>query len=1194
MTQAYADEFFGRGIADVDPLTDALIHLEEERQKRRIILIPSESYVPQSVREAMGSVFANVYAEGSPPSQMVGNEQDLLADLTQQLAYYGRYAGCRFHEGADYVQLVEALAQRRAAACFANDRVRADDIHVNVQPLSVAAANAAVYDALMSPGDTLMGMDPFQGGRLTHASALNVSGKQYKVVSYGAGDDGRLDYGRIGELAAQYRPRVIVTGHASYPWAPDLLAFREIADRVGAYLVADMAGAAGMAIAGVYPNPVGIADVVRFATHKTLCGPRGACIMTTDPALAPKIDRAVLPGLQGGPHAKFAATCVAFEIARSEAFHALQRGIVENARALARAFTALGVDLAYGGTDTHLLLLDLKSIEQPSGEPLYGQVVAHILDLAGIVVTKGAIPGDAIAALATGIQVGSPWVTERGMGPDEMEALAACIVRTVKGIVPFTYQGMTHPLPRGKIDLHLLEGVKRDVEALADSAKVEIERSGSDYPRDTLRPSELDLRAPRFAPGAASPDGCVLDDEGADLVDLSDLGVARVSGWRAGSLLQDLCTVDILGLAVGQGTRGYLLDGTGRVIDDVAVWREPRDERGRDSYLLFTNPENSGETLSWVRGLSDGYILFDQADVWRKVRGPANVQLIAEGEGERTAIAVRGAGAPAILRRVLGSNCALPAWRRALVVRYDDRPIAVAADSYAPGEPPWYVLWGTPDVLRLLWDALADAGASPLPAPRARHVLRERAGLPAQWRAEHEGREAVRYAQRTPHMFDLSKPYFVGQSHLASPAPGEPRPAFSWAAPDDAPLQRTVLYAEHERLGAKLVPFAGWEMAVWYTSVSDEHSAVRHAAGLFDVAHMGTIEVSGPHVAAFLDLVTVNYVRLLEDGESQYSALLDPAGQVLDDIIVYRRRRDQYLVVVNAANFDQDWAWLNAVNGNRVPIDAARPWVRVHSPAVLRDLRDPASGADQLVDIALQGPKAFEVLLACGVAPDLRARLARLARTCILEGAVGGIDAILSRTGYTGERVGYELYVHPDRAVALWRALLDAGKPLGLLPCGLAARDSLRIEAGLPLYGHELGGPLAITLTEAGFGAYVKYHKPFFVGRAPYKAYNDSITRQLVRFAIDERGVRAVRGGEHGEPVVNRRGRVIGRVTSCAVIGERQIGLALVEDRYTDAGTELYIYPEARRAAAKTPDAFEVGDTVALPVQATVLPRFPR
>jgi glycine cleavage system T protein len=1276
LTASYADQFFGADIHDVDPLTDTLIRLEEERQRRRIILIPSESYVPQSVRQGLGSVFTNIYAEGYPPSQMVGDDEELLADLSQQLAYYRRYADRRFYKGADYVHFVEALAQRRAAACFANDRAPADRIHVNVQPLSGAAANLSVYDALMAPGDVLMGMDLFQGGHLTHGSEFNVSGKQYQVVSYGVDDDGRLDYEQIRALAEAHRPKVIVAGYTSYPWAPDFAAFREIADAVGAYLMADIAHPAGMAIAGVYPNPVGVADVVVFTTHKTLCGPRGACILTTDQELARKIDQAVFPGLQGGPHTnKFAAMCVAFEIARTDAFRALQRAIVDNAQALAQGLTSRGLCLAYGGTDTHLLLLDLrKSVQHPIGEPLYGEVMARILDLAGIVVNKNTIPGDTVTALATGIRMGTPWVTERGMGAGEVDRLADCIARLVHGVVPFTYQGMSHPLPRGKIDLDLLEEVKQEVDELACGAKVEIERGGTVYPHFCVYPGEGAVHAPYLG---ATPTQPPLQGEGltppprrgsemparagsrggVTLIDTSDLGIIQVSGWRAQPFLHDLCTANVAGLDVGEGTRGFFLDRHGNVIDDVAIWRDPRDARGRDRYLLFANPEHAGDVLAWLRAVSDGYVLFDVQDVWRKVRGPATVELLSATEAQdlsdpslevTAAFAVPGPQAPGLLQRVLGgpagASFALPERGRWVQVVLGEHELSLARDGYTR-ESEWYALWGPYAAIQAAWDALSasltssgshsrsssaiGAGAdstsdanrnSPNPDSRARpdsditdpeigadldprpftsrHALRVAAGLPAPWPDDGDARHAATYLDTLPHFFDRLKPYFVGQDTLPPPPPAPDKPAFVWREPADVPLKRTPLHDEHERMGAKLVPFAGWEMPVWYTRVSEEHQAVREAVGLFDVAHMGTLEVVGPHAADFLDAVTVNYVRWLEDGESQYSALLDPAGQILDDMIVYRRAWDRYFVVVNASNFDKDWAWLNAVNENRVRIDANRPWVEVTQPVTLRNLKDPASGRHQRVDLALQGPHALRVLLDCEMGTDLCAALRRLPRTSFVEGQIVDadgepIDLLISRTGYTGESIGYELYVHPDRAVALWRTLLRAGEPYGILPCGLAARDSLRIEAGLPLYGHELDGPLGISQTEAGFGAYVKYHKPFFIGRTPYKADNDQTDRQLVRFAVDERGARALRGGEHGEPVVNHRGNVIGTVTSCALVGDHQVGMALVDARYTEPGTDLFIYPEARRIAVKAPGAFEVGDRVALPVPATVLSRFP-
>ncbi len=333
----YWDAYLGADLGVVDPDIDAIIDFEEERQARKLIMIPSESMAPLAVRQALGSVFNNVYAEGYPPLRMTRDDEDLLLDYPHQLAYYRRYADRRFYKGVDYVHFVETLAQRRAALIFANDRVSDKNIYVNVQPLSGAAANLAVYDAFLQTGDTVMGMDLFQGGHLTHGSEFNFSGKRFRVASYGVSKaTGKLDYDEIRDLARRNRPKMIIAGFTSYTWAPDWQLFAEIAHEVGAILLADISHPAGMATAGAYPNPVGIADVVTCTTHKTLCGPRGAIIMTTDEDLSKRIDMAVFPGEQGGPHTqKFAAMAVAFKIAATAEFKRMMHRIKENAAALA-------------------------------------------------------------------------------------------------------------------------------------------------------------------------------------------------------------------------------------------------------------------------------------------------------------------------------------------------------------------------------------------------------------------------------------------------------------------------------------------------------------------------------------------------------------------------------------------------------------------------------------------------------------------------------------------------------------------------------------------------------------------------------------------------------------------------------------------------------------------------------------------
>jgi glycine hydroxymethyltransferase len=279
----------------------------------------------------------------------------------------------------------------------------------------------------------------------------------------------------------------------------------------------------------------------------------------------------------------------------------------------------------------------------------------------------------------------------------------------------------------------------------------------------------------------------------------------------------------------------------------------------------------------------------------------------------------------------------------------------------------------------------------------------------------------------------------------------EPLKAFEWTEPEDVPLRRTALYDTHRETGAKMVPFAGWEMPVWYTSVIEEHLATRQAAGLFDVSHMGVYEARGPHARAFLDSVVTNDVAALAVGESLYAQFLDPQGHVIDDTMVYRTEDQAFLIVVNASNDDKDWAWLNAVRQGTVQVDELRPWAQAFGRGLdLRNLRSPASGDDMRVDIALQGRKSRDILLGLGCDEATARRLRSLPWAGVTKGAFGGIDLIVSRTGYTGERVAYELFVHPEQCPELWRSLLEVGRGFGLKPVGLGARDSLRTEAGLP------------------------------------------------------------------------------------------------------------------------------------------------
>ena len=448
----------------------------------------------------------------------------------------------------------------------------------------------------------------------------------------------------------------------------------------------------------------------------------------------------------------------------------------------------------------------------------------------------------------------------------------------------------------------------------------------------------------------------------------------------------------------------------------------------------------------------------------------------------------------------------------------------------------------------------------------------------------------------------MSRPSRVQRNPGSSGSTGRGRrkalPAFKWQELE-SPLRRTPLYETHKALGARMVPFAGWEMPVWYSSVVEEHLATRQAAGLFDVSHMGVYQVEGDDAAPFLDAVCSNAVGALLPGQSLYTHFLDPDANVIDDTLVYRRTIDMFLVVVNASNDDKDRAWLEAVREGRVRIDNLRPGARTFGyQAVIQDLRNPKAGSDMRVDIALQGPKSQEILLAMGVSAETRKRIQALQRTELCDARVGGFDLIVSRTGYTGEKMAFELFVHPDRAVDLWNAILKAGGKFGVKPVGLGARDSLRTEAGLPLYGHEMGlgsgkgGETDLGVGEAGFGGYVKISKPWFIGREAFLACQGTRKGVVCRFQFPEKGVRMA---HNGDPVLDKRGRVIGWVTSCAADQFGTLtGQAYVELKYAVEGTPILVYQSAQKEAGPAPAGLKLGDKGLMPTEALVLSRFPK
>jgi glycine hydroxymethyltransferase len=383
----------GQALRESDPEVADLIELEIQRQNEGLELIASENFVSPAVLEAMGSPLTNKYAEGLP--------------------------GKRYYGGCEVVDRVEQLAIDRAKQLFGAE-------HANVQPHSGAQANMAVFMAMLQPGDTFLGMDLSNGGHLTHGSPVNFSGLLYRAISYGVTDDGLLDYDDMRRKALEHRPRMIIAGYSAYSRVVDFVKFAEVAREVGAIFMVDMAHFAGLVAAGVYPSPVPHADVVTTTTHKTLRGPRGGLILSRS-AHAKAIDKAVFPGTQGGPlEHVIAAKAVALKEALDPSFAEYARRVVANAKALAAALVAAGLDVVSGGTDNHLMLVDLRN------RGLTGKLAERALDHAGITVNKNTVPRETQSPFVTsGIRIGTPAVTTRGMGESEMRIIASLIDRVL-------------------------------------------------------------------------------------------------------------------------------------------------------------------------------------------------------------------------------------------------------------------------------------------------------------------------------------------------------------------------------------------------------------------------------------------------------------------------------------------------------------------------------------------------------------------------------------------------------------------------------------------------------------------------------------------------------------------------------------------------------------------------------------------
>jgi len=1023
-----SDFLFRGDLAELDPDVYKLTQLEAERQYRKLILIASESTAPMAVRETLSSAFQNIYAEGYPAEETRWMDDEEILDYPARLGEYRRNSDPRYYKGVEYADTVEALARRRAAQTFAANGITADQIFVNVQALSGGPANNAVYQALLNLGDTVMGLNLLHGGHLSHGSSVNRSGKWFKAVHYTIDQNEKLDYDAIRALALENKPKLMIAGYSSYSWVPDWKKFREIADEVGAYFLADISHIGGLVAAGVVPSPIGFAHVVMSTTHKSLDGPRGAVLMSTDAAIAKKIDKAVFPGEQGGPHVNvFAGLALTFKLTQTKQFKKLQAQTLKNAKAMANQFEKRGLRVPFGGTDTHLVNVDCSSVVGEDGTKLSGDQASRILDIIGVVVNRNTIPGDKNSMDPSGIRLGTPWITQRGFTEKMTRQLADIMADVLIACAPHSVDTVKKGKQRrAKLDFKTLNTAKLKIRKLAETAGIDFEVEKSKYPHFYY-----------------------IDDK-------SKSSVFELSGQRIRQVLDYATSSDLSALKKNKSVETTIATPKGNVKCVLT-------NLGANKYQLEVPPTKAGIVGTWLRDLSDGYMSFN-----------------LKGEKDFSA------------KRLPGPFVVADVKRKNVVVH--------------------------------------DVGAQHAAPLRGKTV-------------------------------GVEKPFYIG---INSPVEKDALPPFVWNE-SEGELKKTGLNQIHRDLGGRMVPFAGWEMPVQYTGIFEEHLATRNAAGLFDVSHMGVYDVRGADAASFLDTVCGNDCGGLLPGESLYSHFLTPDADVIDDTLIYRRGWENYLVVVNASNDDKDRTWLESVRDGKVRIDNGRPGARTYGyEANIRNLRDPKAGKDMRVDIALQGPRSRDVLLAMGVDDKARANILKLKRTELCDAVVGGFDLIVSRTGYTGEKMAFELFVHPQRAVDFWLAVMKAGEPFGVKPIGLGARDSLRTEAGLPLYGHEMGlgsgkfDGRDLGVAEGGFGSYVKPYKPWFIGRDAYVAREKERKGVVVRFTFDEQRTRMA---HNGDPVDNGDGERIGFVTSCAIDGQRFItGQAYVELAYAKEGTPILIH----------------------------------
>lgn len=1141
-------------ITEVDPWLATLLEREEQRQFRQICLGAASSLCLPAVKEAQASVFSNIDAEGYPPKRMAQAGWEHLLDLDEQLAYYARYGDPRSNKGTELANVVEVVAQRRASAAFSTAwanhsdiSVNAADIHVNLQCPTGSLANAAVFEALLKPGDVVLSMNLVDGGHLTHGSPLHRSGKTYRIVHYGVDPSTQqLDYNQIRDLAQHYCPKLIVGGASSYPWAIDWKKFRQIAEETEPrpYILADISHPAGLVIAGLIPNPIGYADVVTFTTHKTLCGPKGAAILSTDHTIAQSIDRAVFPGLQSAPvFQQIVALAVAFEIARTQEFKLLQNKIAENARLFYQHLAYLGIPIAFGGTNTHIVVADVGKIPIFTKQRLSGEVVTRILERIGITCSSTTIPGDRHAALASGIRLGTTWISQLGYGETEVRELASIIAEICKGIKPYRYFGLRRETLGGKVREELLRSASKRVREILKKSSEHVPGTSPQKAREGGNYGEAQFIAPLQAHPATGK---------VEIWDLRNWSEALiVTGERATNFLQSIISRDIFDLKKGEVIPALVLKPNGEKRLNVLVCALPGEPHPRFLLVFQRNPETN--FCDWLHMLSDGHVEVERGDPFITIDGPVIIKGVDSWYFDQAAmgeVLLAGDEALSLLGGTLevGNSRSL----RVVEIPFGGHTLFGIRTLTAHNTAIWKII-GTQPILSELLAILSKK-------------YQVRTPDDAQTRAELFGGKpeivssVLAFAASgtgiepgVDALITYNKPYFIGQTALPKKA-GLDKKRFSFDKMDSwiarvaqAPgnsSKPSPFSSCHEASGAIFTEFADFQLPLYYTSADQEHQHVRKYAGLFDLSYKVLLGFRGQGSERFLDLALTEHIPQLRAGGSCRACILRPEGPIISHCILYRVASDYFIMELDPFKAQMVESWLRAVAARDVMIDPARPGIEVDRSCSITNLR---TGPDPLTVLALQGPKSTAIMQHLLKENKSRHILNNLSKGQIIELSFSGIVGWLACRGYTGEPVGYEIFVPPSQAEFLWNALMDAGFDDSLSPIGLSAADSLRIEAGLPLYGKELAGPYHVSPMEAGFGSCIKLHKPFFIGRHSMLSYSPSRRLVRLRAEIDATDVTKLESTIHDDA-----GKIIGVTTSRVSISGRYYGLGLLGKNPSD------------------------------------------